>query len=1322
MRSSTVKREKLLKPLHIAFIVVLFVVAFVVLVPSQQTFQYAKPPVDDNNTQTVDALDLAYLKAAHSSGAKTGADVAGAVQSLIKEGRLEEARGLVGMYPEIPLTESDRFLMDLELAAADWRATRDGDAVLAAEKKAQFVNLLTLIQHRMPLQQTIVLERVLELSIPLTSTTLSDDVKKTLLFDLYTLLAQRDIDNEAHWLEACGNTLASVSAPLFSLQCYELALETQTGQSSFEIKIAMLRQLQHIGNQFETDKLLYSLISDESLNTAQLESLAAVVLEYERPDLAHPLYGRLSTMDKAQQVSWLKMAARWAEAANEPEYAVAYLDHLLTVGDVAQQDATKDRIQSLLIATGRNEDALNRLNSDINADPDNTDILREAIPVARQLGNDDLALQWNEKLLEREPSNIDAMSQQVSLALGRSDLQTAARWSSAAVKLKPDQPDLRRQHARISEWAGDPVEATYQWQWLAENSEDAAAIDEVVRLSSMTLQPEIAATALRRLNQQQKPSAKQVSRLVEFYELEGQPHKAAEALRELTTRYGADLHVLTELAKLHYRHKLYQQSLLAWQQVRNRIGKSSQETLARIELLWRLNQPERAIEVARELQGTTLISDASDYQVRVISELAWRYREHNLALLVKPMLSTVEDRQIRVRESRRMIDAWLGLGDKKNAQAEALARWNSTGLADFGLDAMRIAFDRGDEEVLKAFSVDSALNRPLFDLSDYWNLRAAAELRRQDNDQALTSYHRALKIDSDNADAVAGLLWLRIGENSVESNTDILTRYRKLAMHSTGLWAPYALAYLQLGDATESLSWFERLKGEIDSDYSLLLSYADALEVAGRSQDAVTVRTFALKSLRPLLVDGSREDQDLLLQQYSGIVTRYASTDEQLVWAQAVLDDQRSNEPQQRFWREDMAIAWLMSTQRHEYARLIMAEIHRNRLEQPTWQLLSLAMQEQDVEVVTSLLEQGSGLSTGDQILALRGLGREREAYALSVKTMKNPPTIFDRQVAQRQYGSLRQVRPSHTTGRYQTVSVNRLGIDETGVSIRHSLFNRDIGYGVDFSKRRFSSRHFSVDGNQEESDIALSLYLGDQQQGGQLTAGYVSNEENDTMYAEGKYHLRNLKGTAELKAEAAYNEKVDGSPELRLAAIQNRASVTLDMSIGAREYFQIGADLSDISTKVERNRIARGVQARAEFGLRGANGSHRWSTSVQARSSVNDRVDVLPSELMLSTTTTMDSLLADKSSMLGVGFTLARGGVGEDYPQSGSPRYYLNASVGQVWPAESLGFQLNAGAGIRVLGGDELGFTLSHDAQSLISTDVESDTTSFGLNYRYHF
>ena len=231
----------------------------------------------------------------------------------------------------------------------------------------------------------------------------------------------------------------------------------------------------------------------------------------------------------------------------------------------------------------------------------------------------------------------------------------------------------------------------------------------------------------------------------------------------------------------------------------------------------------------------------------------------------------------------------------------------------------------------------------------------------------------------------------------------------------------------------------------------------------------------------------------------------------------------------------------------------------------------------------------------------------------------------------------------------------------------------------------------------------------------------YKSNtEKGDESYASGKFAIHSQDRLREISAELAVNETVELSSELIIAGVQDRATLAFDSNIGRDKFMRLRAELTEINTRYEHEKVADGFKGSAEVGVHGSFGSNQWTASVQAVQATHDRVEELPQSLRLRNESTLDSVVSEELQTLAVGATLSRGGFGVDYPQVTSPRYYLSTNVGKTWPQGTLGVNVDAGAGIRVLGGDELSFSIAHGAiQSSSATD---DATRMGLNYRFHF
>jgi len=499
------------------------------------------------------------------------------------------------------------------------------------------------------------------------------------------------------------------------------------------------------------------------------------------------------------------------------------------------------------------------------------------------------------------------------------------------------------------------------------------------------------------------------------------------------------------------------------------------------------------------------------------------------------------------------------------------------------------------------------------------------------------------------------------------------------------------------------------------------LTYADALEAAGQPDRAYKVRHYAIDALRPLLADGAAADQSELLKQYARMVARFGRPDQKERFTLGILKESKeSTLSEDRFWQQEMAITWLMATQRHDVARVILAKLHEQRIKAPAWQALAVAMKQNDLDTVAQIVQSGQGISVGDNMLALRKLGRENEAYSLAVDSLQAGLTGNDGLVASETYSSLRQWRPGFAGAGVTSTVAPGVGILESSVLARHTFAGTTFGVSVDATRRQFSSDRYVLSEDDDVTDLAVTLHYGDAGFNSRLTAGYVADAEVNRTYVVGGFGSRFGNARHGFDVELAMNETPTSSTVLQLRGKQNRASAKLDASLGRRAFVRLSADATDITTRLSEQKIARGVSGFAEIGLRGTMGSHSWSSSLATSTEVNDRADTLASELALNNQTTMDEVIGEKGSTLSFGASLSRGNIRGNYPQVSSPRYYLNARVGHRWPENSFGAQFDASAGVRVIGGDELSVGFSHDG--LVDDLIGQGRSRVGLNYRFHF
>ncbi len=1349
MQSSTAQRESLINPLSLALLAGLFAVAFFVLKPDAVpgVGHLADGDQSDPDAALVDELSLAYLRAQRSSGKSDDASLIKAVNKLAETGRLADARNLLNEYPQLDIGEFLRFELDLEHAA-----TQSPDSLYTVLET--FLDTPRIHTEKL-LDRARILGKALD--------------QPRMNARLHSLWAD-SADDRALSLERhveCGSYLGSINEPKLALDCLAVARQlADTESQRFEVGLTMLPILDTGGSR--QNALVQELVATRDIPSDLLEPFADRLLQTGRPDMAYRIYARMALVMPDEAARWLPLAARWAQAAGRPDEAAVFLDSLARSSgpgspDAAERQKLMEEVETLLLAAGQSRKAYESIQARIRNKPDDLNALKQGVSLARQLGEASQALAWNTQVLSFEPDDLQTVRLQRELAMAAGNLPLALRWATRVVDLKPESPAEREMLARITEWNGQPNEALVHWQWLASRASDEAlaagldaeaeggedsdipamgaalseveesrensrvnALREVVRLADITLQPGLAAQALREITRLEAPSNSDVVRLAALYDLEGRGSEASVALQEIIDRHGPSAFVLRTLASHEIHHKNFQESLSVWDQYVESFGHDAEATLARMELLWRLDHKDKAAQVSDHLKGKTLLSTASDYQLRLMAEIGWRYRKPWLTLLVRPRLKALEVEDQRTFFGRRSLDLLVETGNDREALAESMQLWSSTGSSDFALTAMQLAVKLGDQGIQEQFEPDSLAAESLQATPAYWSRIAEQRLQQSDSVGAIEAYERALQLDPGHVESIAGLIWAAIGEQDELRLMALLQQHRELAEQTPSLWQAMAVGYLQVGAASASLQWFDRLLETIEADYGMLLTYADALEYAGRSASALKVRQYTLQQLRPLLVESTVEERGLLLRQYTRLSVRYAGAEsnERLVehlLKSGATDDSGSD----ALWREDMAISWLMATQQFEHARLIMSRLHAERLQAPVWQQVALALKDEDNAALAALVQASGPLSVGNHVLALRQLGHEREAYAMVQQVMRPGQSVAgatrnDVRLAQEQYVALRDSRPSFISGALDSRNTGDLNINETGVRIRHTLAGQDLGMSLDMTRRRLDSERYDVTGNEEQDDIALSLFFGNTRLGGRVTTGLLRNGNEDLTYGSAAFTGALPGRRSRVSTELAYNEETQLSPVLIIGARQHRLSVAYDADIGRHEFVRVQADATEINTRVEQNKVARGLGGSVELGVRGNFGSNHWSGSVVASHLEHDREARLPDDLRFIGNRSFDAVLEEEVQTLSLGASLSRGGVNADFPQVSTPRYFLSARLGQSWPQNVTGFQLGAGAGIRILGGDELSFSLLHDTQPTLSRT--GDSTALGVNYRYHF
>ena len=1314
MPLSTVKRESLIPPVYLISIALLITIAFIVLMPSRQTFSYTEN--SDGQTGDIDDLDIAYIKARDASGDLAANEMRYVIQSMIRGSRWEEARTLMARRPDIRIPGKDLFVLHLETATAGYFGS-DNQA-RSASYEAKLISLLTEFLDKRDLQDVSTLTRASEVATQL---------KQPELIATYAmLLSEADPDNDVAWLEHCATTLASNQMPGLAENCYRSAIAKEDDKTkNFQLNFKLSQLLITTSDKFETDVELEKLVASVPRDQQSVEDLAKFVLANERPDLAYPLYALMSSLDNNRSIYWLEKAATWAEASNQPGIAAEYVLDIGNLADRKYAAAFAERRQRLLLAAGRNEEAVVAFRERLAADADNTELLLEGIELSSALGITDQAQEWNERLLTYVPDDIDAMNRQVNYSIAAGDLNTALTWARKMVDNDPQNNQTRVKLSQLEEWNGNIDNAMQQRQWLAVHRPSMQNDRELIRLAELNWDSRVAADAMRRVASREPLNSEGVLKLVALYEQDGRPDLAADALNEMMqssyAQAGSQAMLLRELAALHRRHSDFENSLKAWEQIADRFGRSGEESINRMELHWRLNQTDGALAAAKGVDKYSL-ANATKQQLLLLSELGWKHRRPELVFAAAPWLErSPMDNDERITLGNRMVQARMDTGEFKMAVEVSERLWRKTGEQKFLLTAINVALRENIYPHAERYLDANHELLELREIPDYWLTIADYHNRNQDEVAALDTYRNTLLMQPDNADALAGLIWTSLGTNAdADTLSEILEQHEAAATDNPDLWAPFALATMRTDDVEDSLRWFSKIMHQDDHDYNILLAFADALDQTGNTTHAYKVRSYALNKLRPLVAAQSPIETNDLVRDYVSLLHTYGSASENEAWTQRVLQDIPDNSDQESAWRQELAASWYLATQRNDYARLVMTKLHEKRLAAPVWQQLALAINENNTNSIKEILASANDLSTTDQIIALRKVGRENEAYQLAQSVM-NSSSGLARSIAQDQVIALRGSRPGYFSSGVKQRQLGSLDITESDLALRHTLNARDFGIALEYQRNNLTSDEFLIN-NSTEDDIAVTAHYGNSRRDVRLTTGINSNGSDDLSYTSGRFSIRGDNGRRELTTEVAFNEIPGSAAQLRLAAKRNRAEVTFETSVGKNEFVKVTGNVNEVAARDESSRFSAGAGGSFEFGTRGSFGSNNWSMGLIASGQVNDQRGELPVALsQLSQNTDFESLFADESQELAISASLVRGGIASDYPQAASPRYSLNARLGHAWPTNSTAVQLSAGAGLRVLGNDELSLQLTHDRNVELQTDDNSIST-IGIRYINHF
>ncbi|TDY26040.1 tetratricopeptide repeat protein [Paraburkholderia sp. BL6665CI2N2] len=618
------------------------------------------------------------------------------------------------------------------------------------------------------------------------------------------------------------------------------------------------------------------------------------------------------------------------------------------------------------------------------------------------------------------------------------DLPNAQRVAAEQVSKNPGSPIWTRRLAQVAEWNHASPLALQMWLAYAQATHDPEGWKNVMRLAPMLNDDNAYLAALIQASNASPGDLKLVDSVVAAYERLGRPDDALAFLRgrqrnspaqaidarlgQLAERSGHDDEALAYYRKLNQLYPSNTQYALRTASLLYRHGdyKGALDTLlaarrgARDDdvLFWR-----NAAQLARLLQRDDIANDAYKHLLASgqaapedLSAMTYFYDAYPVDAARTSELQFHRDHSQRALQSAIHYYTDAGQYDRVDALLKSLT-----------------------PEQLAAGEADPAF------------LRVRAEYYRQIDRpfDALHDLQHAVSLPGATLDLRAALLWTLVDYGSEAQLREAVAEWRDAPAQAPVLWGPLAAAQMRLNRPEAALKYLRLQSASMSRDPLWQLAYAEAQEMAGRSDLAWSIRRNVWRQMQREEAEvraNSAQGQIVLRtrasqggevrEQMLGRRVTLASIFENADVSKAFLIDllvsdagrndntearrtllgdaaglppaqpvktQPAKSPDQAQLTSsvarDVALAWAMSHEASPLAKRWLARQYADVLMQPSEQLIAIALAENDKPAMERLLDQqGARLPLYNRIDASIAVDRPGAAENLAFQGLEGAP------------------------------------------------------------------------------------------------------------------------------------------------------------------------------------------------------------------------------------------------------------------------------------------------------------------------------------------
>ncbi len=801
-----------------------------------------------------------------------------------------------------------------------------------------------------------------------------------------------------------------------------------------------------------------------ALSISRQQRLADDALKLGLPLVAADLYRRLAGRQSGQRAALLEQSATWYLAGNRPAQAAqVYLEMLQLPGDVEQRPALVRRAYDGLVAVGEHAEASKLLVTEMERLPINEALsawMEQGVNVAMGSQRLDLAARMVEYWRAALPDSETALDAELRLHLASANIRGAWQAGEKLALMRPRDAALHRQMARLAEWNGYGSAALDYWQKYLELRPGSAARSHAWRLAFQLFDYDRGIGWLQTIGETRRLSDADLDALVYAHEQRGTPRLAEDWLRSYVKRHPTHRLAWSRLIQNLENTRQIQAKADVLGRMSLRFELTPEERVDWANTAWRLHQPEKAWSILQvDSSGITL----ADYW-RTRAALAWvlerpadlQHAYEALAASGTPLLRS---------EENELMSSYRDDQPQKTL-AMLVASWRRWKDAAHLVGALELADELGDVELYRTLVVEGEADPNVAEISRILLARATLAERERRFSDAERLYRIGLERFPDQYLFHERLLWHLIDQQRVADMPMLLARWHQAARHVGALWLPFATANQMLQRNEQALGWFGLYLRANKDDWVAQAAYADALDAAGRSDQAYRLRGVLMQRMQEQPPGDSPQQYAVWLRLLAASTSSLQAQQQAMRW--------RDGSPAMlQVWFDRLLVhfdATNQEAQKDEW----LAWARRNGLRIDRYEQFQQALR-QDSRATLERLLATSELDPAQRVAALDRLGRSADALGAALGSLgsRQAPVV----VAQLR-GQAVALHERHPQGvRVGWARQDFGGFDRAGPQLSVARHLTDDWYAsLDLQQVRYDSGLLESDRPGEEQSAVLTL------------------------------------------------------------------------------------------------------------------------------------------------------------------------------------------------------------------------------------------------------